>query len=163
MPLDYNPTTEFHEYRMDYFPDRVDFYIDNLRMKTMTQNIPTEPGRIFINHWSGGNPGWGGGPPAQDASISILYFKGYFNSSDATRQKQLAAKCDKANARTTCKVPDAVLPMSKGAQVFLSSDKRNVVGQETYGLKFGAAGRLRVERGWVVVVAVASAVWLLSS
>jgi hypothetical protein len=86
----------------------------------MTLNIPKDNGSLFINHWSNGSPEWTTGPPDQDASITILYVKSYFNSSDAsqvqTAQSRCAAAANGKNAGKTCAIP-TVLKSSAGHQV----------------------------------------------
>lgn len=62
----------------------------------------------MLNHWSTGNPGWSGGPPAQDAVLTLSYVKAYFNSSNATRENEWRGACageSDWNGRT-CQIPD---------------------------------------------------------
>ncbi|OQO14490.1 hypothetical protein B0A48_01368 [Cryoendolithus antarcticus] len=72
---------EYHEYRYDWLPDRVDFYLDGLKISTYTENVPDAPGHLLLSHWSNGNVGWSMGPPAEDAVSTISYVKAYFNVS----------------------------------------------------------------------------------
>ncbi|KAF7720846.1 hypothetical protein EC973_005914 [Apophysomyces ossiformis] len=82
--LDFNPTEAFHEYRFDWSPGAVNFYIDGQYMRTMNQNVPSSPGRLMINHWSDGNPNFSGGPPAEEATLEIANLTLFFNSSEFT-------------------------------------------------------------------------------
>jgi len=107
-PLPFDPTSAFHEYRIDWAPTVVKFYVDSVLVHTMNENIPTEPGRLFINHWSNGSPGWSGGPPTSAATMSILYVKAYFNSSDPARVTSAQQRCAAAPSGKplTCMVPE---------------------------------------------------------
>jgi beta-glucanase (GH16 family) len=73
--LGFDPTKDFHEYRFDWYPDRVRFYVDGKLLVEMTPDIatiPSRPGHIMLNHWTLSDPGWGAGPPVKDA---LLYIK----------------------------------------------------------------------------------------
>lgn len=105
--LPFAPDDGFHEYRFDWAPDSVSFYADGVLLRTMTENIPTSPGHITFSHWSNGDPRWSGGPPEQDAIITIEYFKAYFNSSLDARQSDFAKRCKNRSAvNATCPVPE---------------------------------------------------------
>lgn len=105
--LAFDPTTAYHEYRMDLIPGKVIFYADGQQLATMnTSFTPIEPGHMILTHWSNGNTGWTAGPPAIDAPLSVSYVKAYFNSSDAKRQQQAAARCDLTKPDPICTIPD---------------------------------------------------------
>jgi beta-glucanase (GH16 family) len=111
-PLGFDPTTDFHEYRFDWTPESITFFIDGTPINNMTQSIPKGPGNLFINHWSNGSPEWTYGPPAQDAAMTVLYMKAYFNSSEANVTAQAEQRCKAAasttNSGKTCKIPSQV-------------------------------------------------------
>ena len=44
-------TTEFHEYRLDWLPDRTDFYLDGVLQASFTDNVPTMAGKWLWNNW----------------------------------------------------------------------------------------------------------------
>ena len=44
-------TTGFHEYRLDWLPDRTDFYLDGLLQTSLTDNVPTVAGKWLWNNW----------------------------------------------------------------------------------------------------------------
>lgn len=69
----------YHDYRFDWMPDRVDFYIDGMPAHRYTEDIPSSPGHLMLSHWSNGNSGWSAGPPLQDAVMTVSYVKAYFN------------------------------------------------------------------------------------
>ncbi|PTB61845.1 glycoside hydrolase family 16 protein [Trichoderma citrinoviride] len=95
--LTFDPTAGFHEYRFDYLPNRVLFYADSKLLAEMNgTSVPSGPGHIILQHWSNGNPKWSGGPPKQDAVMTVSYVKAYFNSSDAHMQSSFAETCQKA-------------------------------------------------------------------
>jgi hypothetical protein len=77
----------------------------------MTENIPQTNGTLYINHWSNGSPEWTHGPPAQDAAITVLYMKAYFNSSDSNTQQKAQGRCSAAtgpSAGKKCKIPSLI-------------------------------------------------------
>lgn len=95
--LTFDPTAGFHEYRFDYLPNRVLFYADSQLLAEMNgTSVPSGPGHIILQHWSNGNPLWSGGPPKEDAVLTVSYVKAYFNSSASTAQSSWAESCQKA-------------------------------------------------------------------
>ncbi len=50
MPFD--PSAAFHEYRFDWYVDRVEYYVDGKQYATLTNKVPDRPSRILLNHWS---------------------------------------------------------------------------------------------------------------
>jgi len=100
----------FHEYRFDWMPDRVEFYVDGYHAWSLTDNIPDSPGHIALNHWSNGNPLWSGGPPTEDAVMTVGYVKAYFNTT-ASGDK-LKAECRQlpAGSDAVCVVPHQTVP-----------------------------------------------------
>lgn len=105
IPLD--PAEMYHEYRFDWLPDRVDFYFDSQWMSTIRTNVPKSPGAIHVSHWSNGNPGWSGGPPNEDAVLTISYIKAYFNSSRSKTTTQSLELCRPGEMpNSTCYIPD---------------------------------------------------------
>jgi hypothetical protein len=107
-PLGFDPSAGFHEYRFDWLPDRVVFYIDSLPVTTMVHSVPHDAGRMFLNHWSNGSPAWSGGPPQQDATMSVLYVKAYFNSTDPERVRIADERCRAVGTGRTCAIPDGL-------------------------------------------------------
>ena len=75
------PTQNYNEYRIDWLPSRVDYYLNGAWAWTETANVPSAVGRLHISHWANGNPLWSGGPPGRDAVSVVSYVKAYFNSS----------------------------------------------------------------------------------
>ncbi len=50
----------FHRYRYVWQAGRIDFYFDDVLVKTHTLKIPTQPANAFVNFWGINDPGWGG-------------------------------------------------------------------------------------------------------
>ncbi|HUS37059.1 MAG TPA: glycoside hydrolase family 16 protein [Verrucomicrobiae bacterium] len=69
MPFD--PSAAFHEYRFDWYTNRVEYYVDGKQYATLTNQVPDRPSRILINHWSGNIPKWGGQAPTEDAVMLV--------------------------------------------------------------------------------------------
>lgn len=106
-PLPFAPDQGYHEYRFDWLPGKVSFYADGKWLQDMTTNAPDRPGHLILNHWSNGDAAWSGGPPAQDAALTVSYVKAYFNSSDGERQAQHGAACVDEKARErVCMIPE---------------------------------------------------------
>ncbi|KAL6894947.1 glycoside hydrolase family 16 protein [Trichoderma evansii] len=126
--LTFDPTAGFHEYRFDYLQDRVLFYADSLLLAEMSgSSVPTSPGHLILQHWSNGNPLWSGGPPEEDATMTVSYVKAYFNSSDSDVQSSWNTSCQKALSKgsneTVCVVPDVTAAnASTGGTFFNTSD-----------------------------------------
>ncbi|KAF4965500.1 hypothetical protein FZEAL_10751, partial [Fusarium zealandicum] len=106
--LTFNPTEAFHEYRFDYTPRQVLFYADsNLMARMEGSDMPSAGGHLILQHWSNGNPLWSGGPPAEDATVTVSYVKAYFNSSDSDHQSSLTHSClDSSRKGAVCAIPN---------------------------------------------------------
>ncbi|EKM74934.1 hypothetical protein AGABI1DRAFT_47135 [Agaricus bisporus var. burnettii JB137-S8] len=71
IPFTFDPTADFHEYRIDWSSDATAFYIDGQRKARFTQNVPTQAGHWIWNVWSSGDPCWSNGPPTADSITQI--------------------------------------------------------------------------------------------
>jgi beta-glucanase (GH16 family) len=69
--LDFDPSAAFHEYRFDWYPQKVDYYVDGVLVATLTKQVPDTPSRLLLNHWSGNIAGWGGPAPAEDVFMHV--------------------------------------------------------------------------------------------
>jgi beta-glucanase (GH16 family) len=136
--LPFNPTSEFHEYRFDFVPDRVVFYADGQLLGSMNGTaVPRTAGHLVLQHWSNGNPLWSGGPPATDAVLSVKYVKAYFNSSAAERDRDWAKRCSDAGApQAVCEIPEITATNSSAGQFFFS-DRDNMTNNQTVSGKSG--------------------------
>lgn len=94
---------EYHEYRFDWLPDRVDYYINGDHVKTFTGEVPNTPGHLMLGHWSNGNPDWSAGPPLQDAVMTVGYVKAYFNVT--TRDEPRVGCHDLSVTDAVCVIP----------------------------------------------------------
>jgi hypothetical protein len=104
--LSRNPSEAYVEYRFDWLPGHVDFFADDTLIKSMTDNIPSGPGRLHISHWSNGNPGWSAGPPQTDAVLTVSYVKAYFNSSEESIAAASMKNCPmNISATGACEIP----------------------------------------------------------
>ncbi len=107
--LPFDPSANFHEYRIDFMPGSVIFYADSQPLARMDSDaVPTHPGHLVLQQWSNGNPLWSGGPPAEDAVTTVAYVKAYFNSSMPQRQKDWSHRCHDITAPSSvCPIPEA--------------------------------------------------------
>ncbi|KAF7955800.1 hypothetical protein EAE96_004723 [Botrytis aclada] len=145
--LPFNPTTGYHEYRIDFIPGNVIFYADGQILAKMNSTaVPTSPGHMIITQWSNGNPLWSSGPPPHDAVISVSYVKAYFNSSDPMRGIALTKRCKDLRAENTiCAIPDqtsAPNPVGNNGNVsentYFFSNQKNETNNQTVYKKSGA-------------------------
>jgi hypothetical protein len=114
-------------------------------MHEMTENIPSEPGHLFLNHWSNGDPLWSAGPPASDTSMTVSYIKAYFNSTNTVRHKEYSKQCPTFDSSKVCSIPtQEVAPDGDNAKTyFFSQVKGKTPGQTIYHTTNGnSAGRL---------------------
>lgn len=79
VPLGFDPSAAFHEYRFDFYADKVEFYVDGAKRTQITDQVPTTPGSIIANHWSSTDVGWADGLPLADSVMQIQYIKSYSN------------------------------------------------------------------------------------
>lgn len=145
--LPFRPDERFHEYRFDWTKERVAFYVDGVFLYEMTENVPTEGGGLFFNHWSNGDPKWSAGPPTQDTVMTISYFKSYFNSTDTERsQNAYKKRCPQYDPSKVCAIPsqnsapDPSIGKLSAKTYFFSHEKDMTPGQTVYnssGSMFG--------------------------
>ncbi|KAI9287740.1 concanavalin A-like lectin/glucanase domain-containing protein [Umbelopsis sp. AD052] len=96
-----NPTDDFHEYRFDWFPSAINYYLDGQLVETITTNVPSAPGRVSFNHWTDGNINYSKGPPTESAFLEISNVTVFYNSSSES-----SMGCSKMSAG--CNVSDIV-------------------------------------------------------
>ncbi|KAJ4413587.1 hypothetical protein N0V82_008448 [Gnomoniopsis sp. IMI 355080] len=140
--LSFDPRADFHEYRFDWVPGGVVFLADGAVLAEMNQTggVPTHAGHLALNHWSNGNAGWSGGPPASDAVMEVRYLKAYFNSSDTARQSAFAERCvDSAAAGAVCDIPDVTAGNDTAAGWFFTGQK-NMTANQTVSSDSGITG-----------------------
>jgi hypothetical protein len=160
--LPFDPTADFHEYRIDLVPGHVYFYADGRLLAAMNGSaVPTTAGHLVLQHWSNGNPEWSGGPPPQDAVVSVRYVKAYFNSSLPDRMRDWADRCNDNNDKTgaVCRIPDVNGTNTTASGWFFSSqdnmtDNQTVYGQTSDGeglcpLWWPTLASLLIASGWV--------------
>ncbi|TDZ34951.1 Beta-glucanase [Colletotrichum spinosum] len=74
-----NPTTTEHEYRIDWTPGLVRFFIDGQEKWRTTRDVPNQPGPWVFNNWANGDKGWSCGPPRDNALFKIKEIDIYYN------------------------------------------------------------------------------------
>ncbi|KAI1310965.1 glycoside hydrolase, family 16 [Xylaria venustula] len=162
--LPFDPSTDFHEYRFDFLPDKVYFYADgNLLAEATGSAVPTTPGHLLLSHWSNGNPGWSHGPPTADAVTTVSYVKAYFNSSLEQRHQDFTSRCqDPTASGAVCAIPDhnATFFFSYGDNLtpnqtaYGGDNDDSGDGEDKGGGEENSAGVLRAQTWvfWVVIV-----------
>jgi endo-1,3-1,4-beta-glycanase ExoK len=66
------PHAAFHSYKFVWQPGRIDFYVDGALVTTHTQNVPSAPAYILMNHWGTNSSSFGG--TATVGTTRWLYF-----------------------------------------------------------------------------------------
>ncbi len=58
--MDFDPSQDFHEYRIDYYPGAISWYIDGILKDKTTVHayFPNHPMYLYINTWWPNWPGW---------------------------------------------------------------------------------------------------------
>ncbi|AEO68968.1 glycoside hydrolase family 16 protein [Thermothielavioides terrestris NRRL 8126] len=158
--LPFDPTGDFHEYRIDYLPGRVFFYADGEALAEMTGSaVPSSLGHLILQHWSNGNKYWSGGPPSEDATLEVRYVKAYFNSSVAQGQQGWESRCrDPTAANAVCVIPDVTRSNSSAAGWFFTDHGNMTVNQTTS--EESAASRL-ARAGWLSTWSTLGLLWVI--
>ena len=77
--LPFNPTDDFHRYGFLWEPGKISYTVDG-EIVAVNEDPASDIGNakayIMMNAWTG-NPGWGGGPPSQDATSHYDFVKFY--------------------------------------------------------------------------------------
>ena len=95
-----DPSQGFHVYGFDLYPDRVEFFIDDVKVAEITVNIPQNPGTLILSNWTGNE--WTGAPPGADSAMYVEWAE-YVPSGECTLCPQcgnemvnLSEECDGA-------------------------------------------------------------------
>jgi beta-glucanase (GH16 family) len=83
-PISFDPTADFHEYRFDWYPDKVLYFIDGQKVDSLTKKVPDAACTIMLNFWSANIAEWGGAAPTRDTYMYVDYMR---YSSDLTSIK----------------------------------------------------------------------------
>lgn len=54
------PDAGFHRYKYVWRAGRIDFYLDDVPIATITTNVPTSAAHVYINHWGTDSTNFGG-------------------------------------------------------------------------------------------------------
>ncbi|KAI5826513.1 glycoside hydrolase family 16 protein [Schizophyllum commune Tattone D] len=77
VPFDFDPSADYHEYRIDWTESSTTFYIDGVQKAQHTENVPTQAANGLWNVWSNGDPYWSAGPPTADSITHIKSIEMY--------------------------------------------------------------------------------------
>ncbi len=67
--LNFDPSAGHYEYRIDFYPEEVSFFVDGQLWKRYTSGLPTGEMRLLVNSWF---PDWlSGSPPSADEYIYV--------------------------------------------------------------------------------------------
>lgn len=99
---------DFHEWSFVWLPDIVHYGLDANWSKSITNNVPTSPGRISLNQWSDGDPTFAAGPPSQNSTMMISFLQAVYNDTNAS-----PLTC--VNSTTVCTITNGVLQGSNAS------------------------------------------------
>lgn len=115
IPLGFDPSQEFHTYGFYWKPDGIDFFVDGKLVRTVredpgtpTTDIPSEPGKIMMNIWSGAESqsGWLGDYDGKETSAQYDYVR-FVPNSEGLEKWFNNAYSGTAAQSTTAVVPSA--------------------------------------------------------
>ena len=129
-PLPFTPTTDFHEYRFDWFANYVLFYADGQMLQMLNWTYPMAPGHLSVNHWSNGNAYWSQGPPEVDAVVTVKYVKAYFNTSDEGANQMFEEGCRQKADPQPCLVPEEAFQASGSGNMSTFFFDRGMCGEK---------------------------------
>ncbi|CAK7231436.1 hypothetical protein SBRCBS47491_007929 [Sporothrix bragantina] len=154
--LPFDPTADFHEYRIDFLPGSVYFYADSQLLAQMESDaVPTHAGHLVLQQWSNGNPLWSGGPPEEDSVTTVSYVKAYFNSSSPQRQNDWSIRCHDPNApNAVCAIPQTTATNTTPAGWFFTSQNNMTNNQTVSGQPNSGGMALAATSLWPVFTAV---------
>lgn len=67
--VNFDPTKDFHDYRIEYDQEQVAFYIDNVLIKSWSDGFPQEGMHLMLNSWY---PNWlNGEKPKEDQQLLV--------------------------------------------------------------------------------------------
>lgn len=49
--LSFDPTKDFHEYRFDFYPGEIEFYVDDELVHSFAEDLPRDQMRLYVNVW----------------------------------------------------------------------------------------------------------------
>ena len=80
----FDPAAAFHEYRFDWYGNKVVYYIDGVKFDSLSVNVPDAACAIMLNFWSANIDDWGGPAPTKDTYMYIDYVHYYSDYSTAS-------------------------------------------------------------------------------
>ena len=94
---------EFVEYRFDWLPDRVDFYMGGRKVSTLPAS-PSMPSKLMLMNWSSGDKDWSG-MPKEDIVSKFRNLVAFFNSTNTFVKTNFDTNCAKhaSSAAAVCK------------------------------------------------------------
>lgn len=88
-PVAFDPTADFHEYRFDWYPGKVVYFIDGQKVDSLTKKVPDAACTIMLNFWSANIADWGGAAPTTDTYMYVDYMRYYSDVSHSLETKNL--------------------------------------------------------------------------
>lgn len=92
----------YHDFRFDWLPNKVDFFVNNQPRWSSTSHVPSVPSRWMLMNWADGDKNWSG-TPWSDSFARVRNVRAYFNSTHPYIIDGYARACA-ANAGAVCDV-----------------------------------------------------------
>lgn len=121
-----------HEFRFDWLPGRIDFFIDNHWVWSSTNGVPDTAGALEYSIWSNFDKRLGEVHQDQQAVFTIAYSKAYFNTTDHDSSDVAKAWADQSCqggdlGRKTLTLPAELgpgqYPAENGRSMFISKQE----------------------------------------
>ena len=120
------------EYRVDWTPDSIDYFIGGRLQKSMTRQIngtlPATPSALRWQHWSTGDVYASQGPPIERGVANLGSVRLFFNSSTTTQdqQREFDARCKPS---LSCSMNDLSL---RGSSPYSEESSKEWVQKQPY-------------------------------
>lgn len=98
-------TDVYHEYRVDWSPKGTDFFIDGVKISTITSTNPSSPGSLVWSNWSNGNSARSGTPGSTTGDMRIQSITAYFNRTTVLAAREPNKPCGTQPITYTYKTP----------------------------------------------------------
>lgn len=133
--VSFDPTTSFHEYRFDWYKNRVVYYIDGIVFDSLGVKVPDTACTIMLNIWSANIDGWGGTAPVKDMYMYVDYMHYYSDYATPSRVPPAPPWKKRSDFRV----------VQQGSRVFTCNGRRVNLYEREAGQKKSASGLYLVE------------------
>lgn len=119
----------YRDYRFDWMPNQVDFFVDNKLVYSESTNVQKVSGRWMLMNWANGDQQWSG-MPVTDSLARVKNVRSFFNSSHPTIVDYYNKACSASSGNA-----DAVCDIASVPSTELYGYEENVVRKFNAGKK----------------------------